>query len=379
MRQRVASCCRVAPPNRLGLARWSCAAWLAASLSLHGAPAWAQAPRDTPAARYAIDTAPRTIQACDPIAALADRGADALRAADILGQDLSIDLRNDGHPQKVFRLDDEGSAHQPYLSNAAHQSIDEPSREDCLDIARWAWEITVLRIGTRIWEVKWDAGSLDSTAALTAATDGSAFCRYHSTSLPPDFRMLPGGKPSQADIYRALLHGEGLAPPSAGLDAQALGAASGLKHPGTSLFAKPVSWRVDLLDNGPPLTMTGISLASGAGRGCGRDFLAFVQDGRIAKFDFLPLQEVDQERGAGMAPLSESLRQLVQPLSCVDLTELPVLDRTGRAYVLLDNSKIAPLGTGLVRVLVGAEAGTMQPLARLAWRGRNEVPPPPKP
>ena len=336
-------------------------------LCFAGVPAWAQSASDTVAARSSIDAAPRTIRTCKVIAALADRGAPALRAADLIGRDAPIDLRNNGHPERIVRTE-QGTAHIPYLTDEVGNPVTY-DRDDYIEEKNGlAPEIAVVRVHGRVWEVAWAAEELDGRAMLSAATDGTAVCRFHVALRPPVFRMLPGGEQAKADTYRGFLLGHGAAPPSAGLDPKAVDAASGLNRPdtGATYVVEPFSWRADLLNDGQLMTLIRVWFLSSAGAGCERNMLGLVQDGRVTKLGLLPLYGSGGGSDGDMVPLSRALKRLVHLLSCVGLAETPVLGRDGRAYVLLSNK-------GQVRLLAGVRDGTMQPLARLLWQARNEI------
>jgi len=261
-----------------GIVKRSRSAQLALMLLwLAGAPAWAQASTSGAASQDAAEVALRTQRACASIADLANTGVQALQAADLVGRDIPIDLRNNGHPEKIVRLE-QGTAHQPYLADEAHHPIDFPSTA-YWEVGRWATEVVVLQVEQRTWRVDWDAGRLDGTAALVAATDGTAICRFHTAWQAPTLKLLPGAEPGRARTYRALLLGQGLAPPTAGKDPDAVRAASNL--PNTWFSIEAPSWRVDLMNNGQPMTLIRVSFSSGAGSGCDFNLLGLVRNDRV--------------------------------------------------------------------------------------------------
>jgi hypothetical protein len=308
-------------------------------------------------------------RACLSIADIADHGDQHLRTVNLVGRDLSapIDLRNDGHPDRL-RVIYQGTAGMPALANEAGEPIGPGTTDYYFNLARWATEIGVLRVEGRVWEVEWDAGSLDDSAALIAATDGSAVCEFHTTWLQPTFQMLPGGKPDDAETYRDILTGGGEAPPSAALDKTAVAASLTQYGPGL-MQLRALSWRVDLMGTGKPVTLARIDMASGRGRGCDHTFLGLVEDNKITALGIV----MTWPQTNLIAPMSPVLDRLASPLFCMRPVETPVLGRDMRAYVLIDNTVIAPEIVDRIRLLAGARDGFMQALARLSWRVQNEV------
>ena len=353
-----------------GIVKRSRAAALAALVLYFAAPsAWAQAPVPKAALQYAADSTPRTRRACAAIAAVANRGARALRAADLVSRNVAIDLGNDGHPRTIVRLDGIGTAHQPYLADEAHHPIDFPSTA-YYEAARWADKLVVIQAKQRIWRVDWYAGSLDGTAALVAATDGTAICRFHTTWQAPTLKLLPGAEPGLAHAYRTLLLGKGLAPPTAGLDPDSVQAATNMPPDYTS-FSKRVeapSWHVDLMNNGKSMTLTRVDLASGAGSGCDFQILGLVQNGGVVAAGFGRTWLADRP---ALAPATPELQRQLNNVGCSDVAETPLLDQKQRAYVLFDNVAKHPDSVERVSLLAGARKGTMRALARLSWKAWN--------
>jgi hypothetical protein len=312
------------------------------------ASAWGQEQRPSAELQHAVDAAPPTVQACAAVASLADSGAHALRSASVVGRDTPINL-------------------------GSNQPVEH--RDDYVEMARWNDEIAVVRIAGRTWEIAYNVGALDDTAGLIAATDGSAVCHFHTVWQPPTFRMLSNGDRGNAETYRALLFGHGRVPPTAKVDVESVWNSSGF--PRHDLQLQPLSWRVDLMNDGQPLTLVRVELSSGAGaRGCDFDMLGVVQNGRLTRSGLL--ESIFWE-GGSIAPVSQALEKLLRPSMCYRLVETPVLDQDDRAYVLVDNTAQEPVPFSRVKLLVGARNGTMQPLALLSWRVRNQVDPPPKP
>ena len=278
-----------------------------------GGSAWALAPLPEATSQHAADVAPRTRRACADIAAVANRGVRALRAADLVGRNVPIDLSNDGHPRTILRLDDQGTMHMPYLADEAHQPI---GGSNYLEAARWASEVVVLNVEQRTWRVDWDAGSLDGTAALAGATDGTAICRFHTAWPAPTLKLLPDAEPGRAQTYRTLLLGGGVVPPTTGIDPDTVQAASNLSD--TSLSVVAPSWRVDLMNRGQPMTLIRLSLASSAGRGCDYDQLGLVRDGRLTA---VGLGRAWLEDRAPLAPASPALQRQLEHIVCSGVTE----------------------------------------------------------
>ncbi len=139
-----------------------------------------------------------------------------MQAADLANGSL-IDLRNDGHPERI-KVITEGSAAYPVIVNHDDQQIEWSLRDDFDELTRWAPEISVLRVRGRFWVVAWSSGRLDATASLTAATDSGAVCRFRSVWQQPTWEILSAGKASDSALYREILLGKPLPPPSAGLD-----------------------------------------------------------------------------------------------------------------------------------------------------------------
>lgn len=353
-------------------------------LSVANASAWAQGgslgaldPAEAALWR-AADAAPRPMRACKAIAALANRGARALRTADLLGRNVPIDLRNDGHPRTVHR-EAPGSAAWPILVDEAHQLLDVPYRADYSEAVRWASEISVLRIGTRTWTVDWDSGHVDGTAALEGATDGTAVCRFRTTWRAPTLKLLPEGERARMRTYRALLLGQASVPTPANIDLGAVQEASdlsGLPHP---VHVEAPSWRADLMNDGQQLTLVRVSVMSGGGRGCAYDPLGLMRNGRIVGAG---LAQPVHPGHPTLAPTSPALQWLLGPVVCSGVAETPVLGGDKRIYILAYNIAAMPNrtaetgGVERVRLLAGVRKGTMRALARLSWKARNELLPP---
>ena len=315
----------------------------------------------------------RTQRACASIADLANTGVRAFRAADLMGRDLSIDLRNDGHPAKIVRLA-QGTAHILYLADEAHQPIEASSTYE--DYVRWATEVGVLRAERRMWQVNWSAGRPDGNVVLVGATDGTDVCRFRTVWRIPTFILLPDAEPRQASTYRALLLGQGSAPPSASLDLHAVWAASVVRSSNSqkdwwslSLPLHEQSWLVRLMNDWRLLTLTKIEFSSGAGSGCDHTMLGLVNNGHITAAG---LGQARLPNHPPLAAISPALERELKHVWCSGVTETPLLDQKRRAYVLLDNVAGNPdTIVDRVRLLASVRKGTMRALARLSWKARN--------
>lgn len=306
-------------------------------------------------------------QDCNSIANLANSGALALRAADLVGHGVPIDLGNDGHPEKIIRLDDQGTAHQPYLANEAHHPIDFPPWA-YWDHARWARDVSVLKVGQRFWRVDWNPGRLDSSAALIGATDGRGMCRFHTSWRAPVLKLLSGAKSRQADTFWALLIGKGVLPLTAGLDPAAVQAASDLH--GTPFSIEAPSWIVDLRNDRHPMTLVRLTYSSGAGSGCDFSILGQVREGRVTLAGSQPAWLADY---APISPATPDLKKQLGFVMCYSVTATPLLDQQHQAYVLFDNVARNPNTDQRVKLLASVRNGKMWPLARLSWKAWNQL------
>ena len=334
-------------------------------LFLVAIPAWAQ---------VAADETPQTRRACVAIGALADRGASALRAQNMVDRNVSIDLRNDGHPRKI-QLYTAGSANTLYLGDEAGKEVSYRSRDDFWEASRWASDIAVLRIEQRFWEVDWIVGALNGSAALLAATDGSAVCLFHSKAQPPTVSLFSGTDPSEAPIYSNILMGHGASVASAAVDTKAVEAAWKAPHHGYGVGS--LSWRVDLTGANQPITLVQTEFNSGGGAGCGSHGLASVQDGEVTA---MGLTQQGGVVAKPLIPLSPDLAEILNgPYGCEEIVEIPVMGHDNQVYILVSNTDVRPTGADPIRLLAGAHGGIMHPLARLSWKFRNQVVSPIKP
>ncbi len=326
---------------------------------LAAGPAWAH---------VAVDETPQTRRACVAIAALANRGANALRGQDLVDRDVSVDLRNDGHPRKIreYRA---GSAGTPYLGDEMGEEIPHPNRDDFFEVSRWAPDIAVLRIDQRFWEVDWIASAINGSAALLAATDGVAVCLFHSDAHPSAVSLFAGTDPKDAPIYSDILMGHGAPAPPAAVDTKTVEAAWQAPHNGYSLGT--LSWRVDLTGAKLPITLMQAEFNSGAGAGCGSTDLALVQNGEVTA---IGLAQHGRAVAKPLIPLSPNLDEILNgPYGCKGIVETPVMGSDKQAYVLISNTDVHPTRADSIRLLAGARGGVMYPLARLLWRLRNDV------
>jgi len=345
--------------------RRSRATGVALLLLLATSPAWAQ---------VAADETPQTRRACVAIAALANRGANALRGQDLVDRDVSVDLRNDGHPRKI-REYSAGSAGTPYLGDEQGEEVPHPSRDDFSEASRWASDIAVLRIEQRFWEVDWIASAMNGSATLLAATDGVAICLFHSETQPPTVTLFTGTDPNDAPIYSDILMGRGAPAPSVAIDAKTVEAAWQAPHQGYSLGT--ISWRVDLTGANLPTTLVQVEFNSGAGAGCGSTDLALVQNGEVTA---IGLAHHGGAFAKPLIPLSPNLDEILNgPYGCKGIVETPVMGSDNQAYVLISNTDVHPTRADPIRLLAGARGGVMYPLARLLWGLRNDIVSPTKP
>lgn len=325
-----------------------------------------------------VADAGRTARACRTIAAIADRGADALKAADLSRRrhGTSLDLLNDGHP-KVIHFDTQGTAHSPALEDeGGNAAWDGAGWNNLPEAVRWANELSVLKAGGRTWVVSWDDGS--NVAVLDGATDGHATCEFRTEWLPPKVRLLPGGRPSEIQTYQNLLFGRGHVPPRIEFH-DALEPSALFHHQSGSTGDYGVGtdgWRVDLANSGHPMDLVGMGYISGAGAGCDFSQFGLVRDGTVvASLLGAPLPPIVPFSSAFDGPnrrMSEGVRNFFD--NCGNGAYVPVLDDHGRAYVMLDTTDAGKhLTAGGVRVLAGARDGKLQPLARLVWAVRNQV------
>ncbi len=309
-------------------------------------------------------------QACVAIAKFADHGARTLRSADLAGRDTLVDLRNNGRPQRIYhRYDVLSSAHSRYLADEDGKSVQgDTPYNDYFEQARWADDYAVLLVDGRIWEVAWDEGLLDHTAALVAATDGSASCHFLSVWQPASVRILAAEERWKAPAYRRLVRKGGTPPPSSQLDAASLPA-----HENSGSFSvtiHPTSWRVDLEGRGRTLTLVQVEYSSGAGKGCDFITLGVLGNQTVTSVSFPAFE------GPTIFPPDPVLTSLIGNLLCRSVAATPIIDRDNRAYVLFDNVDQGP-GKGQavtrVRLLAGVRDGKMQALARLTWALHNTV------
>lgn len=332
-----------------------------------------------------VANAELTVRACKAVAAVADRGAAALKAADLSreGHGQLLDLSNDGHP-RIIHFDTEGTAHGPVLEDehgneaweagAVWHPLPEP--------VRWADELSVLKVEGRTWVVSWDAGT--DVAVLDGASDGHVTCEFRTEWLPPKITLLSGGQPGEIPTYQDMLSGKGHTPSRIEFhDRPKLPASAQMWTGGADLGVDlGDGWKVDLDNSGHPTDLVRVGLVSSAGAGCEYSQLGEVRDGTVVALLLgTPLL------GYGLPPIvpfAPSLDLSRYPYSgdaaifffhnCGGGSYVPVLDDHGRAYVMLDTTDAGKhLTAGGVRVLAGARDGKLQPLARLVWAVRNQV------
>ena len=358
----------------------SCATLLATCMASltpgigHSQPPPAPTPKVAAVAEVTVSA--RTIRACSAIAVIANRGTAALKAADLSrrGHGQMLDLSNDGHPRLVH-FDTEGTAHGPVLEDEhGNDAWDGGGWGSLPEAVRWADELSVLKAEGRTWVISWDGGS--NPAVLDGATDGHVTCEFKAEWLPPKVGLLPGGRASEMRIYQDLLFGKGQAPPRITFhDVPRLPASLQGDVGGGNYGVEAEGWRVDLDNSGHPLTLAGVGYGSGAGAGCEFSQLGLVRDGMVVAVllgDALP----------PILPLGGTLdRSLKSDKGVINFFDYctrgaytPVLDEHGRAYVILDDTKLGKhITSNAVRVLAGAQDGKLQLLARLVWTVRNRL------
>ena len=176
--------------------------------------------------------------------------------------------------------------------------------------------------------------------------------------------------------YRALLFGKGQAPPTITFhDVPKLPASLQGDVGGGNYGVGAEGWKVDLDNSGHLLTLAGVGYGSGGGAGCEFSQPGLVRDGMVVAVllgdalpPILPLGRT----------LDRSLRSDKGVISFFDYcgrgAYTPVLDEHGRAYVMLDDTKLGKhITSNAVRVLAGARHGKLQLLARLVWAVRNHL------
>ena len=262
---------------------------LFSTVALAGTSTKAEQQRDAlPTTVDSQNVALRIARECKAVAAIADHGAKALRTVDLTRRGVPIDLGNKGHPQ-VVRVEEEGTAHFPVLTDAHDQPLPHTGPDAYLqnnDI-RFAGEISVLGVNRRVWQVAWNAGSLDNLAVLNGATDGVAVCYFHPIWETPKLKLMAGGDPSKVQLYRDLLLGRGQAAPSAELDAKSVELPPNLHNNWFSVG--PLSWTVDLTNSGHPLPLIAVHYDTSAGPGASEAQLGLVQAGKVTRlFDARP-------------------------------------------------------------------------------------------